>query len=73
MKTVFLALISVYQKFISPWLGPHCRFSPTCSHLTYEAIKSYGVFVGVAIALKRLLRCHPLYPGGYEPLEKIHG
>lgn len=58
---------------ISPWLGPHCRFYPTCSEWAREAIETYGTFKGAALALKRLLSCHPFHPGGYQPLERAHG
>jgi len=61
-------MIRVYQKFVSPALPPSCRFTPTCSHYTYEAIEKYGVFKGGWLGLKRLSRCHPLNPGGYDPV-----
>ncbi|MFQ5434781.1 MAG: membrane protein insertion efficiency factor YidD [Anaerolineae bacterium] len=68
MKKVFLMLIRFYQKAISPVLGSSCRFTPTCSHYGYEAIEKYGVIKGSWMAIKRIGRCHPLTPGGYDPV-----
>ena len=65
MKTLFLALIRFYQKHISPAFPARCRFSPTCSRYAYEAITKYGALKGGWLALKRILRCHPLYKGDY--------
>lgn len=67
-----LAAIRGYQLFISPLLGPRCRFLPTCSAYATEAIREHGAFCGGWLALKRILRCHPLHPGGYDPVPK-HG
>jgi uncharacterized protein len=66
----FLAkiLIRAYQYLISPILPPSCRFIPTCSQYAYEAISRYGAMRGGLMALKRLLRCHPFHPGGYDPV-----
>ncbi len=63
-----LQLIRLYQRFISPALPPSCRFTPTCSHYTYEAIERYGVFKGGWLGIKRIARCHPLNPGGFDPV-----
>lgn len=63
MKRCFLALIRFYQRYISPWTPPTCRFEPTCSQYAYEAIHKYGAVKGGRLALKRLLRCHPFYKG----------
>ncbi len=65
-----LALKSVrgYKLVISPWLPPSCRFVPTCSEYAYEAIEHYGFIRGLARASARLLRCHPLHRGGFDPL-----
>ncbi len=63
-----LQLIRLYQRFISPALPPSCRFTPTCSHYTYEAIERYGVFKGGWLGVKRIARCHPLNPGGHDPV-----
>lgn len=68
MKAVALALIRFYKRFISPALPSACRFTPTCSVYTYEAIEKYGVFKGGWMGVKRISRCHPLHPGGYDPV-----
>jgi uncharacterized protein len=64
----FLALIKVYQIAISPLFPPSCRFYPTCSAYSYQAIFKYGPLKGGWLALKRILRCHPRNPGGFDPV-----
>jgi putative membrane protein insertion efficiency factor len=68
VKAVALALIRLYQRTLSPLLGSHCRFHPTCSAYTAEAISRHGFFMGVYLGLRRLLRCHPLHAGGFDPV-----
>ena len=68
MKRVLLALIRLYQRTLSRVLPPSCRFTPSCSQYGYEAISKYGVIKGGWLTLKRLSRCHPLNPGGYDPV-----
>nr|MBC7244898.1 membrane protein insertion efficiency factor YidD [Chloroflexota bacterium] len=68
MRQIILALIRFYQRRISTALPPSCRFVPSCSEYAYEAIAKYGVRRGGWMALKRLSRCHPLHPGGYDPV-----
>ena len=63
-----LFLIRLYRRYISPMLGPHCRYTPTCSQYAIEAIKKYGALKGGWLALRRILRCHPFHPGGYDPV-----
>ena len=70
MKHIFIGLVSLYQQIVSPWSGERCRFYPSCSEYTRQAIESRGPFWGIALGLKRLLSCHPLHRGGYDP---IHG
>ena len=61
-------LIRFYQLFISPLLGPRCRFYPSCSHYSLEAIQVHGIFKGSYLAIRRILRCHPANPGGVDPV-----
>lgn len=63
-----LGLIRFYQRFISPGLPSACRFEPTCSVYTYQAIEKYGLLKGGWLGAKRIARCHPLNPGGYDPV-----
>lgn len=68
-----LGCLRGYQRAISPWLPPACRFYPTCSEYAVEAVDRYGVLIGAALAAWRLLRCHPLHPGGFDPVpERRH-
>ena len=73
MKRAMLALIRFYQRQISPWFPRRCRFSPTCSQYALEAIQVHGAAKGVFLALKRILRCNPLFPGGYDPVPPRKG
>ena len=68
VKKVFLFLIRLYQLGISPYIGPHCRFTPTCSRYAYEAILKYGALKGGYLAVRRLLKYHPFHEGGYDPV-----
>jgi uncharacterized protein len=61
-------LIRGYQRLISPLLGPRCRFYPSCSQYAVDALRLHGAVRGGVLALRRLLRCHPLHPGGYDPV-----
>ncbi len=69
MKWILIKLINFYQKAISPWLGPRCKFQPTCSEYTKQAIEKYGAIKGTIIGIKRILRCNPFSKGGYDPLK----
>jgi len=69
MKKVIIGLIRGYQKAISPFKGLTCRYRPTCSCYAIEAVEKYGVLKGLLLAGKRILRCHPFSPGGYDPVE----
>ncbi len=68
MKIVLIRLIRGYKIGISPYLPNACRFYPTCSQYAIEAIERFGVVRGGSIAIKRILRCQPLHPGGYDPV-----
>ncbi|MDI6711693.1 MAG: membrane protein insertion efficiency factor YidD [Anaerosomatales bacterium] len=63
-----VVLIRAYQKIVSPLLPPSCRFYPTCSSYAIEALERHGLVKGAALATKRVLRCHPFNPGGYDPV-----
>ena len=67
-KTLLLTLLRGYKAMLSPFLPPACRYVPTCSDYAVEAIERYGAFRGSAIAMWRLLRCHPFVRGGYDPV-----
>ena len=68
MGSVLVALIRAYQRCVSPVLGAHCRFTPTCSQYAIDAIRAHGPIVGGAYALLRIARCQPLCKGGYDPV-----
>jgi len=69
VKTVLISLLKVYKLALSPLLPPSCRFIPTCSEYAIDAIARYGALRGSGLAVKRLLRCHPFHPGGYDPVK----
>lgn len=66
--TLLVGPIRLYQRTLSPLLGPRCRFHPSCSHYAIEAIERFGAARGTALALRRIVRCHPLNTGGYDPV-----
>ncbi|RLQ97847.1 membrane protein insertion efficiency factor YidD [Falsibacillus albus] len=66
LKYIFIKLIRVYQKFISPIKPPSCRFYPTCSHYGLEAVQRFGAIKGGWLAIKRISKCHPMHPGGFD-------
>ncbi len=68
MKKILLLLIKFYRKFISPMKPPTCRFYPTCSHYALEAVEIHGPAKGSLLASKRILKCHPFHPGGFDPV-----
>jgi len=68
MTKILILLIKFYQKGISPMLGPHCRYIPTCSEYARQALLRYGMFKGGWLAVKRICRCHPFHAGGYDPV-----
>lgn len=68
MQRLLLALIRAYRYLLSPWVGGHCRFTPTCSAYAMQAIELYGPGRGSWLAIRRLLRCHPLCQGGHDPV-----
>jgi len=68
MKHLLLALIGLYRYAVSPLLGRRCRFFPSCSEYAAEAVSKYGTLRGTGLALRRLSRCHPWNPGGFDPV-----
>ncbi|MGR8930822.1 MAG: membrane protein insertion efficiency factor YidD [Gammaproteobacteria bacterium] len=70
MRFLLITLIKVYKYFISPLLGPRCRFYPSCSSYGIEAIQLHGAIKGTYLTLRRLLKCHPFHEGGIDPVPK---
>ena len=68
LKKIFIAPIKFYKKFISPLLGNHCRYLPTCSEYMMQAIEIHGVVKGLILGIRRILRCNPWAKGGYDPV-----
>ncbi len=64
---LLIGLVRLYQYWISPWLGPHCRFHPTCSEYFIQSVKKHGALRGTCRGLWRICRCHPFHPGGDDP------
>jgi len=69
MKTFIIRIIDIYRLCIAPYIPTECRFYPTCSCYMKESIEKKGVFQGVFAGVKRILKCHPLHPGGYDPVK----
>jgi uncharacterized protein len=69
MKKVLIAILKTYQYALSPLSPSCCRFTPTCSEYSIEALENYGTLMGLYLTLKRILKCHPFHPGGYDPVE----
>ncbi len=67
-KEILIYSIKIYQQYISPLFPPSCRFQPTCSQYAIEALTVFGFWRGSYLAIKRILRCHPFHPGGYDPI-----
>jgi uncharacterized protein len=68
MRVVLTSLIRLYRYALSPLLGPNCRFYPSCSCYAEEALNAHGVLRGGWLSVRRILRCHPWHPGGYDPV-----
>jgi len=66
VKWVFISAVRLYQILLSPWLGQHCRFHPSCSQYALESFQRYGSLKGGRLTLKRLLKCQPFHPGGLD-------
>jgi putative membrane protein insertion efficiency factor len=71
VSRLLLALLGAYRRFLSPLLGPRCRFAPSCSAYAVEAVTAHGAGRGSWLMLRRLLRCHPFHPGGHDPVPPV--
>jgi putative membrane protein insertion efficiency factor len=69
LRQIVTGILGAYHRFISPFLPEACRFFPSCSIFTSDAVRKYGLVKGVLLGLKRLGRCHPWHPGGYDPVQ----
>ena len=70
---LMVGMIRLYQRLVSPLLGPRCRFYPSCSQYACEALHDHGALQGSWLAARRILRCHPFHPGGYDPVPEPPG
>jgi uncharacterized protein len=68
MRRVLILLVKGYRLFLSPWLGSSCRFTPTCSAYSLQALQQHGAAIGTYMTLRRLARCHPWCQGGHDPV-----
>ena len=68
MTRLLVALVTAYRRFLSPLLGPRCRFAPSCSAYAVEALRAHGALRGSWLTVRRLARCHPFHPGGHDPV-----
>jgi putative membrane protein insertion efficiency factor len=72
VKTLIMKMLRGYQRWVSPSLPPSCRYTPTCSQYAIEALEQHGLLVGTALAVWRVLRCHPFVKGGLDPVPGTH-
>lgn len=68
MARLLIALVRVYRYLLSPWIGQHCRFHPSCSIYALQALEQHGALRGTVLTVARLSRCHPFHPGGEDPV-----
>lgn len=69
ISKVLIILVKIYRKLISPFKKPSCRFYPTCSQYAIQSLEKYGTIKGSFLSIKRILKCHPFHPGGYDPVK----
>lgn len=72
MRRVLIRCVKIYRYLISPFMANHCRFHPNCSSYSIDAIERYGAIKGCYLTIRRLLRCHPFHPGGFDPVPDKH-
>lgn len=76
LRLIFIAIplsfIYIYRFAISPLLGPRCRFHPSCSEYSLQALKTHGLIIGCWLSVQRILKCHPLHDGGFDPVPEPH-
>jgi putative membrane protein insertion efficiency factor len=70
-RRLAIGLVRLYQMIVSPWLGPRCRFHPSCSHYACEALEGHGFLRGGWLTVRRLSRCHPFHAGGVDPVPPV--
>ncbi len=64
----FILIVKFYQSYISPLIGTNCRYTPTCSQYSIISLKKHGLFIGFYLSIKRIIKCNPLFKGGYDPV-----
>ncbi len=64
----FILIVKFYQSYISPLIGTNCRYTPTCSQYSIKSLKKHGLFIGLYLSIKRIIKCNPLFKGGYDPV-----
>lgn len=69
LRNLAIGCIKFYQRFLSPLTGTSCRFYPSCSHYSLQSLEKYGLVKGLYMTLRRLVKCHPFHPGGYDPVQ----